>query len=59
MKKTYKDPEMLIENFDTENVITSSDKTAEDSLKSKYSDSDVQTFEANWDEMQEAVRIIP
>lgn len=58
MKKTYKDPEILIENFDTENVITSSDMTAADSLKSKYSDSDVQTFEANWDEMQATARII-
>ena len=58
MKKTYKDPKMLIENFDTENVITSSDMTAADSLKSQYSD-DVRTFEANWDEMQATVRITP
>ncbi len=57
MKKTYKDPKMLIENFDTENVITSSDMTATDSLKSQYSK--VQTFEADWNKMQEAVRIIP
>lgn len=50
MKKTYKDPKMLIENFDTENVITSSDMTATDSLKSQYSD--VQTFEAEWNDMK-------
>ncbi len=57
MKKTYKDPKMLIENFDTENVITSSNMKAEDSLKSQYSK--VQTFEADWNKMQKAVRIIP
>lgn len=58
MKKTYKDPELFIKKFAAENVITSSDMTAADSLKSKYSDSDVQTFEANWDEMQATARII-
>ena len=56
MKKTYKDPEILIENFDTENVITSSDKTAEDSLKSQYSK--VQTFEADWETMQGPTELI-
>lgn len=55
MKKTYKDPKMLIENFDTENVITSSDMTAADRLKSQYSD--VRTFEDDWNTMQKAVEI--
>lgn len=57
MKKTYKDPELFIKKFAAENVVTSSGQTAADSLKSQYSD--VRTFEANWDEMQATVRIIP
>lgn len=55
MKKTYKDPELFIKKFAAENVVTSSGQTAADSLKSQYSD--VQTFEADWNTMQEAVKI--
>lgn len=55
MKKTYKDPELFIKKFAAENVVTSSGQTAADSLKSQYSG--VQTFEADWNTMQEAVKI--
>ena len=55
MKKTYKDPELFIKKFAAENVVTSSGQTAADSLKSRYSD--VQTFEANWEDMQTTVGI--
>lgn len=55
MKKTYKDPELFIKKFAAENVVTSSGQTATDSLKSQYSG--VQTFEADWNTMQEAVKI--
>ena len=57
MKKTYKDPELFIKKFAAENVITSSDMTAADSLKSKYSNSNVRTFEDDWNTMQKAVEV--
>ena len=50
MKKTYKDPELFIKKFAAENVVTSSGQTAADNLKSQYSD--IQTFEAEWDNMK-------
>ena len=55
MKKTYKDPELFIKKFAAENVVTSSGQTATDILKSQYSK--VQTFEANWEDMQETTKL--